>query len=325
MLGERQKKFLEHWAADWRGADMKVLLSGTTFANSATHHGSYDGRLLADIDSGGWPQTARRRMLHIARSALAFHISGDQHLATLIQHGIQQQRDAIWGFCTPAIAVGYQRWWRPDEVGMPHHNRPEHNLPNTGEYVDGLGNKIFVYAVANPEGTATITGTSRHSQSVGLRTVPVRPDGTHDRRSLLQFLVDVTDPSQQHEYPGWPITLTQRDQDGRDVAGHLPELRIEGVERPVILVHDQATGELVYTACGCGQYRPALGFRRRSSLHRPSGRSRYGHLEDIFRVESRGPLGFFPLPTGPAPVRARFGDYPPVAPHRSCTGGSQVW
>jgi alkaline phosphatase D len=247
MLGQRQKEFLEHWAADWRSADMKVLLSGTTFANAATHHGSYDGRLLADIDSGGWPQTARRRILHLARSALAFHISGDQHLATLIQHGIHQQRDAIWGFCTPAIAVGYQRWWRPDEVGMPHHNRPEHNLPNTGEYVEGLGNKIFVAAVANPEGTrddhryvqaqvkASGFGLCRFDPSE--RTIDVH---------CYKFLVDVTDPSQQHEYPGWPITLTQRDQDGRDVAGHLPELRIEGVERPVIMVHDQATGELVY-------------------------------------------------------------------------------
>ncbi|MDY0168363.1 MAG: alkaline phosphatase D family protein [Thermoguttaceae bacterium] len=247
MLGERQKKFLEHWAADWRGADMKVLLSGTTFANAATHHGTYDGRLLADIDSGGWPQSARRRVLHIARRALAFHISGDQHIATLIQHGIERQRDAIWGFCTPAVAVGYQRWWRADEVGMPHQNRPDHDLPNTGEYIDGLGNKIFVYAVANPAGT-------RHEHRYEQAQLKVSGFGLcrfdKAERTIdvhcYKFLTDVTDEDQQHEYPGWPVTLTQRDQDGRTVAGHLPELSVEGVENAVAMVYDEATGELLY-------------------------------------------------------------------------------
>jgi alkaline phosphatase D len=213
----------------------------------ATHHGAPDSRLLADIDSGGWPQSARRRVLHIARSAMAFHISGDQHLATLVRHGIERQRDAIWGFCTPAIAVGYQRWWRPDGLGMPHRNRPEHNLPNTGEYIDGLGNKIFVYAVANPEG---IRDDHRYEQAqvkasgFGLcrfdkaaRTIDVH---------CYKFLTDVTDEDQQHEYPGWPVTLTQRDQDGRTVAGHLPELRAEGVKNPVVLVYVEPSGELLY-------------------------------------------------------------------------------
>ncbi len=247
MLGERQKKFLEHWATDWRGADMKVLLSGTTFANSATHHGSYDGRLLADIDSGGWPQTARRRVLQIARSALAFHISGDQHLASLIQHGIDQQRDAIWGFCTPAIAVGYQRWWRPDEVDMPHANRPEHNLPNTGEYIDGLGNKIFVHAVANPEG---IRDDHRYRQAQikasGFGLCRFDPVQRTIEVHCYQFLVDVSAPNQDHQFPGWPVTLTQRDQDGRTVVGYLPELQVGDVQRAVALVYDQTNDELLY-------------------------------------------------------------------------------
>ncbi len=58
LLGERQEKFLENWANDWRGHSMKVLFSQTVFAGVATHHGSYDGYLKADLDSGGWPQTA---------------------------------------------------------------------------------------------------------------------------------------------------------------------------------------------------------------------------------------------------------------------------
>ena len=42
---------------------MKILLSQTVFAGVATHHGNYDGYLKADLDSGGWPQTARDRAL----------------------------------------------------------------------------------------------------------------------------------------------------------------------------------------------------------------------------------------------------------------------
>lgn len=247
MLGERQKKFLEHWAADWRGADMKVLLSGTTFANAATHHGGPDGYLIADIDSGGWPQSARNRILQIARSALAFHISGDQHLASLIHHGIEEQRDAIWGFCTPAIAVGYQRWWRPDDVDMPHQNRPDHNIPHTGEYIDGLGNKIFVYTVANPVGI-------RHDHRYEQAQIKVSGFGLcrfdKAERTIdvhcYKFLTDVTNEDEEHEYPGWPITLTQRDQDGRHVAGHLPEMSIDSVENAVALVYDETTDKLLY-------------------------------------------------------------------------------
>ncbi len=33
---------------------------------------------------------------------------------------------------------------------MPHQNRPSHKLPNTGEFIDGFGNKAYVYAVGNP-------------------------------------------------------------------------------------------------------------------------------------------------------------------------------
>ena len=151
LLGQRQEDFLTAWADDWRGHTMKVLLSQTVFAGLATHHGSFDGYLKADLDSGGWPQSARNRTINILRAARPLHINGDQHLTTLAQYGVDAQRDSNWSFCTPAIAAGYPRWWRPDELGMVHQNRPEHGLADTGEFIDGLGNKIYVYAVGNPE------------------------------------------------------------------------------------------------------------------------------------------------------------------------------
>ncbi len=132
LLGERQEEFLKHWVEDWRGHDMKVLLSQTVFAGVATHHGNYKNYIKGDLDSGGWPQTPRNRTIRIIRQGMPLHINGDQHLTSLVQYGVDRQRDSCWSFCTPAIAVGYPRWWRPDEVGIPHENRPAHGLPQHG-------------------------------------------------------------------------------------------------------------------------------------------------------------------------------------------------
>ncbi|MFP6601585.1 MAG: alkaline phosphatase D family protein, partial [Pirellulaceae bacterium] len=151
LLGERQEKFLKAWSKDWRGHTMKVLLSQTVFAGVATHHGGFNGYLKADLDSGAWPQTARNQAIDIIRESMALHINGDQHLTSLCQYGVAEQRDSNWSFCTPAIAAGYPRWWRADEVGMPHKNRPKHNLAHTGEFLDGFGNKVYLYAAGNPE------------------------------------------------------------------------------------------------------------------------------------------------------------------------------
>jgi phosphodiesterase/alkaline phosphatase D-like protein len=120
LLGERQEKFLEQWGDDWRGHTMKVLFSQTVFAGVATHHGGQQQYLKADLDSGAWPQTPRNNAIDIIRKSMALHINGDQHLTTLSQYGVGEQRDSNWAFCTPAIAAGYPRSWLPDEVGMPH-------------------------------------------------------------------------------------------------------------------------------------------------------------------------------------------------------------
>lgn len=217
LLGERQEKFLEAWGGDWRGHTIKVLLSQTLFANAATHHGGFDGYLKADLDSGGWPQTPRNRAVSILRKSKALHVNGDQHLATLVQYGVEGQRDGNWSFCTPAIAVGYPRWWRPDEVGMPHGNRPAHGLPNTGEYLDGLGNKVFVYAVGNPEvGTEPNRYDKAHQKGSGFGFVTIDPAAGTYRCEAFKFLVDATDGKPENQFPGWPLTIHQDENAGEN-------------------------------------------------------------------------------------------------------------
>jgi hypothetical protein len=49
------------------------------------------------------------------------------------------------------------------------------------------------------------------------------------------------------QFPGWPITISQDANDGRHVAGWLPELVIEGAENPVVQVIEESTGDILYT------------------------------------------------------------------------------
>ena len=218
LLGDRQGKFLQQWAADWRGHSMKVLLSQTVFAGVATHHGEFDGYLKADLDCGGWPQTARDRAIDILRAAMPLHINGDQHLTSLVQYGVRQQRDSAWSFCTPAISAGYPRWWRPDEIGMPHQRRPLHGLPDTGEYLDGLGNQVYVYAVGNPQDRPTGNRYQRaHGKGSGFGLVTIDTDAKTYKLESFRFLIDVTDSKLTNQFPGWPVTIRQQENGGDNV------------------------------------------------------------------------------------------------------------
>lgn len=220
LLGERQEKFLEHWVNDWRGHSMKVLLSQTVFAGVATHHGGKNGYLKADLDSGGWPQTARNRAVSILKKGMPLHINGDQHLTTLVQYGVEEQRDGCWSFCTPAIAAGYPRWWRPDEIGMPHQNRPQHGLDNTGEFLDGFGNRVYVYAVGNP---VVPKGKNRyetaHQKGSGFGLVTIDTAAKTYTLESFRFLIDPTDGDPDNQFSGWPVTIHQKENGGENVLG----------------------------------------------------------------------------------------------------------
>lgn len=220
LLGERQEKFLEEWGNDWRGHSVKVLLSQTVFAGVATHHGGFNGYLKADLDSGGWPQTARNNAINILRESKALHINGDQHLTTLSQYGVDKQRDSNWSFCTPAIAAGYPRWWRPDEMGMPHENRPKHGHDNTGEFLDGFGNKIYVYAVGNPEvGKNKNRYELAHQKASGFGLVTIDTEAKTYHLDCFRFLVDATDGKADNQFPGWPVTIHQNENAGKNKLG----------------------------------------------------------------------------------------------------------
>ncbi len=245
LLGERQLKFIDNWAQDWSDADMKVALSATIFAGGAHIHGSANGRLHADMDSNGWPQTGRNRALEELRKGFAFHLAGDQHLATLFHHGIDEYRDAIWSFCVPSIANLYLRWWDPLEPGA---NREAGAPDYTGDHLDGFANKVTNYAAANPG--ATPAGNVLNTRSAGWGIVRLNTKTRDITMECWPRNVDVTDPAAE-QYPGWPRTISQFDNYNPPSWGQLGELTFD-VEDPVVQLVDADSNEILYTVRASG-------------------------------------------------------------------------
>ncbi len=196
LLGDRQLRFLDDWASQQESTAIKVVLSQTGFCGGAHLHGSQDNRLHADLDSNGWPQTGRNKALKLIKKANAVHIGGDQHLATVIHHGIEEFDDGPWAFGVPAIVNNYySRWWWPADE-QPGKNAND-VLPWTGQYLDGFGNKITMHAYVNPDAEANGAGYGliRFNKSENTATFECWP------RTM-----DVTKP-QAEQFKGWPITI----------------------------------------------------------------------------------------------------------------------
>lgn len=210
LLGKRQEVFLQQWAEDWRGHSLKSVLSQTVFAGISTHQPLPDRYLKYDFDSSGWPATARNRAVEIMRQSKALHICGDTHLGTLSQYGVNTQRDSNWAFCTPAIAAGWPRWWRPDDVNLAVKNRPSHGLSQTGEYLDSFGNKIYVYAVGNPEvGKAENRYILAHQKGSGFGFITFDTQAKTYLIEAFRFLVDLSKDNSNSQFPGWPVVISQ--------------------------------------------------------------------------------------------------------------------
>ncbi len=157
LLGDRQLHFLKKWGEKKGKSAMKAVLSQTGFCGGAHLHGTKENRLHADLDSNGWPQKGRNEALKLIKKANAVHIAGDQHLSTVIHHGINKYEDGPWAFIVPAIVNDYySRWWWPEN------EKPGNNsnklLPWNGRYLDGFNNKITMHAYANPDSDSSGSG-----------------------------------------------------------------------------------------------------------------------------------------------------------------------
>jgi hypothetical protein len=274
LLGDRQYSFLRDWAEDWTGRTwMKAVLSQTLWANLATlpdsatsdavvrfleipDSGSYvaGDKIVADFDSDGWPQGGRNKALKIIRKAFALHICGDQHLPSTIQYGTDNWGDAGYAIVSPASGNYFPRRWFPP---VPGRNRIDSAPPYTGEFSDGFGNKMTVYAVANPHKSKVYP--TRHNELVtGYSSITFNRT---TREIELANWPGYADPDRDKPFPGWPVNINQADNYGRKIVGWLPEVVTRGLSDPVIRVISESTGEMIYNLRVSGNsYQPGVFF-----------------------------------------------------------------
>ncbi|MBD3412969.1 MAG: twin-arginine translocation pathway signal protein, partial [Candidatus Aminicenantes bacterium] len=262
LLGERQLNFLEEWASDWSsGVWMKVLLSQSLFANVATlpedalsdgvvprlrilPQGEYaeKDRIVNDLDSNGWPQTGRNRAIKTIRKGFALHVCGDQHLGSTVWYGADDWRDSGFALCVPSVSNVWPRRWFPPHPGK---NREPDSPKYTGDFEDGFGNKLTVYAVSNP----TFTGkepSALYDRATGFGLVRFN---RKTRDITIECWPRLGDPNvpENKPYPGWPVKFNQRDNYGRQALAYLPTYVVEGLQNPVFQVLKDKTGDVVYT------------------------------------------------------------------------------
>ena len=262
LLGQRQLDFLESWAANWSGGTwMKFAVSQTIFGCLHTEPtgintddrdpeeaippvGVYleNDHLVADHDSGAWPQHGRDTAILLWRKAFAPHLSGDQHLGSTVHYGVKAFRDGVYSVCTPAISNIWPRRWFPPS--------PAPNaLPgarNTGDHLDAFGNRMTVLAAANP---ARYPGPGLDGLRYRVTGYTILTCNRSTRKTTVAEWPRWVDPSSPDAkpYDGWPITIDQLENGLWGAEWQLETIHTDGFSDPVVQVQSEADGEIIYT------------------------------------------------------------------------------
>ena len=262
LLGERQELFLEKWAADWNDdIYFKTVISQSPFCNVATlpkdiYHDKYvpglprykkggyplDDRPVADFDSNGWPQNKRNKAVAIMRKAFAIHLTGDQHLGSTGQYGIDRYGDANYWVSSPAVSNLWPRRWFPADKAKS--GRSENAPRYTGDYEDGFGNKMTVKAIANPydiEKEPEMVFDKAPGYSIIIFDKKTR---NIEAAVWPRWASPKNNEPDNQPYDGWPIIISQENNFGEKIAGFLPEINIK--EGEFIQLFNEQTSELIY-------------------------------------------------------------------------------
>lgn len=265
LLGKEQLDFLARWSEDWTGAEIKCVLSQTAFCGAVHLHGTPKGRLLADLDCNGWPQAGRNLALRLLRQAGAVHLCGDQHLAVVVQHGIEAFRDGPFGFTVPAIVnTIYGRWWHPEDETQGDGESVGGTLPWTGDYLDGLGNRITMHAYANP---GDRSDERQRADGYGV----VRFDRAARRITFECWPRFGNVAGGGEQFPGWPITISVDANDGRRATHWLEPVQLE-FSNPVVQVIRESDGEILYTRRVTSPFRAGVFAAGRYTMRAGNGR-----------------------------------------------------
>jgi hypothetical protein len=203
LLGERQERFLNGWAAATRDEPLRLVLSQTIFCKGHTHTGPTLKKNHFDWDSNGWPRSGRQRALQPLKGNRTLMLHGDQHLGLLVRHGVADWADGPWAFMVPGTANGWPRAWWPDDGRI------------TGDFTDPFGNKFSVLAAANPEKGSNTLKPRRtdppevvaHRKGSGHGIVIIAPDRKSAVIEMWRYQFDADHPKPGDQFDGFPQTL----------------------------------------------------------------------------------------------------------------------
>lgn len=258
LLGPRQEAFLADWVNDWSSeVYMKAVISQSPFCNVATlpadiYHDKYvpglpkykkgeyppDDRPVADFDSNAWPQNKRNKAIRTIRKAFALHFVGDQHLGSTGRYGTDEYDDGGYWIASPAVSNLWPRRWYPAAYGAD--GKPENAPRYTGKYEDGFGNKITVRAIANPYDIDREPG-KVFDKAPGFSIIEFNiPQREMTLAAWPRWAAPKDGP-----YEGWPITINQLENYGRERAGVLKTIEVDGQTR--VSLFRESDNSLVYT------------------------------------------------------------------------------
>lgn len=219
LLGSRQLKFVRQWRKRTEQLPVRWFLSQSMFSKGTTHIGATLRRFEIDMDTNGWPQSARNRALRsIGRNTIM--VNGDQHIGMLARLGINTWDDGPLSFMVTGSSVGHPRAWWPE-------SEPEGGTINgeyTGRYIDDLTNHLTVLGVTNPApiksaGDSAWTRPDVAGQGVfavqaakgsghGIVSVDKQTESATFSAYRLDF--NAAKPAKNDQFPGFPITQRLR-------------------------------------------------------------------------------------------------------------------
>lgn len=263
LLGQRQKDFLRAWSTDWKGQRIKCAVSQSPFGMIHTHASTGYGFGLNDRDSHGWPGHRREEAWELLRLSRSFQLAGDQHISTLVHHGIDGPADAGYSFASPAISNFFPRVWDPvhnsggrTETVSPY--KGDFFLNGQGTLPSGQSNlnsdfpgHIRVVSAANPleyyDQTRNINPANLHDRGAGYGMIRINKTTREITFESWPLHADPDLPQTGGQFPDWPVTINQTDNDGRTPTGFLPLIDTLSEKTPVVSVYDESTGDLVYS------------------------------------------------------------------------------
>lgn len=168
-------------------------------------------------------------------------IAGDQHLGSVVHHGIEEWNNAGYSFAVPAAANFWMRWWNPEQPGK----NMEKGAPKyTGEYEDAFHNKITVHAVANPTHKDNKPREDLlKGRAAGYGIIKFNKPKREITYECWERNVDMFAAGSK-PYAGWPITFSQTDNFKITNGYYLPKLMISKSDQ-VVTVRNQYTKTVI--------------------------------------------------------------------------------